>query len=311
LAVGKPEYKRLLILHLPSNNYINLLSNLSVSITINHRTTFTMDNMDNNAKGQETIDLANEVIDTHLSNMSSWGSLPAELRLVILELLAQEKSGLASYAQVCKEWQAVIEKKNFGRLKLRASCLDDFEHMVNRQRGLVKHIWLNIELRAYTCRNCWTISSNTSQSLDNSIARVAISKLFSILSTWNPASDGLTLEISAQPPSDSERWFKSRYFGADDVDEDAYFGSQLQKTTSKLHDLKHCWVDGQQVAPPEVGAILRLYEEVRLNFKEELPKVDAVTHFVLRRQCRRRFAPRTLGLLLDKPPRLECLVYKP
>jgi hypothetical protein len=245
--------------------------------------------------------------------MLSWGSLPAEIRLVIVELLAQEKRGLASYARVCKEWQAVIEKKNFGRLKLRASCLDDFEHMVSRQRELVKHIWLNIELRAYTCRSCQMLESFSWKSGNNSVAREAISKLFSILSTWNPASDGLTLEISAQSPSDSEHWFKNCYFGADDEDEDATFdsGNQLQKTASKLHDPKHGWVDGQQVAAPDEGAILRLCQEVELNFKEKLPKVHAVTRFILRRQCRRRFAPRTLGLLLDKLPRLECIVYEP
>jgi hypothetical protein len=56
---------------------------------------------------------------------------------------------------------------------------------------------------------------------------------------------------------------------------------------------------------------LRLCEEVKLNFKEKVLKVHAVTRFVLRRQCRRRFAPRTPGLLLDKLPRLECIVYEP
>jgi hypothetical protein len=94
-----------------------------------------MVDMDNSVKSQETIDLINEVVDTHTANILSWDSLPAALQLVILGLLAQENSGLASYAQACKEWQAVIEKKNFSRLKLRASCLDDFEHTVSRHRG--------------------------------------------------------------------------------------------------------------------------------------------------------------------------------
>jgi hypothetical protein len=154
---------------------------------------------------------------------------------------------------------------------------------------------------------------STNKSLDNSIARGAISKLFSILSTWNPASDGLTLEISVQSPSDSEHWFKNCYFGADDEDEDAIFGegNQLQKIISKLHDPEHGWVDGQQVATPAVGAILRLYKEVRLNFKEELPKVNAVTHFVPAPTMPSSVCYQNSGLLLDKLPRLECLVYEP
>lgn len=60
-----------------------------------------------------------------------WPSLPTEIRLMILELLPQEHRALASYASVCNEWAEFIEKKNFGRLKLRASCLNNLEHMVS------------------------------------------------------------------------------------------------------------------------------------------------------------------------------------
>lgn len=247
------------------------------------------------------------------ANMLRWISLPAEIRLMILELLGQETRGLAPYALVCEEWQAAIEKKNFRRLKLQASCLDDFEHMTSRQMGLVKHIWLNIELRRYTCRSCQTLESGSWASSNDSIIRRAISKLFSILSTWNPAGDDLTLELSVQSPSDSEHWFKNCYFGADDEDEDVISGSgnQLPDTTAKLHDPRHGWVDGQQVTSLGDFAVLRLCGEVMLSFQEELPEVHAVTRFVLRRQCRRRFAPRTLWLLLDKLPRLEYAIYEP
>jgi hypothetical protein len=56
---------------------------------------------------------------------------------------------------------------------------------------------------------------------------------------------------------------------------------------------------------------LRLCQEVELRLQEKLPKVHVVTSFVIRRQCRRRFAPSTLWLLLEKLPRLECVVYEP
>lgn len=232
---------------------------------------------------------------------------------MVLGLLAQENQGLASYASVCKEWQAVIEKKNFARLKLRVSCLDDFEHMISRQRDLVKHLWLNIELRPYTCRSCESIESGSWSSSNDTIVSRAIMKLFSILSTWNPANDGLTLELSAQSPSDSKHWFKNCYFGAHDEDGEVIFktGKQLKEPTTKLHDPKHGWVDGQQVATPDPRAALRLYEPVELRSREEFPKVHAVTGFVLRRQCRRRFSPWALALLLGKLPRLECLIYEP
>ncbi|KAH6665695.1 hypothetical protein B0J14DRAFT_210286 [Halenospora varia] len=124
----------------------------------------------------------------------------------------------------------------------------------------------------------------------------------------------MTLEISAKSPSDSQHWFKNCYFGTEnDEDEDVIFksGNHLREATARLHDPKHGWIDGQQVAAPDESAVLRLFEEVDLNFKGELPRVHAITSLVLRRQCRRRFAPRTLGFLFDKLPRLECIVYEP
>lgn len=134
-----------------------------------------------------------------MANKLHWFSLPAEIRLIILELLAQENRGLASYASVCKEWVEVIEKKNFGRLKLRPSCLDDLEHMVSRRRRLVRHIWLNIELQPYTCRSCQWIESPSWLSSNNSVISRAILKLFTTLATWDAAGDSLTLELSVHP----------------------------------------------------------------------------------------------------------------
>ncbi|KAK1772839.1 hypothetical protein QBC33DRAFT_31227 [Phialemonium atrogriseum] len=239
-----------------------------------------------------------------------WPSLPMEIRLMILELLPQEHRALASYASVCNEWAEFIEKKNFGRLKLGASSLNNLEHMVSRQRSLVRHIWLNIELRPYTCRSCQWMESESWMSSNNTIISRAISKLFTILSTWNPAGDGLALELSAQSPSDTEHYFKNFYFGTDDEDKDILFDpkNHLQEF---IHDPKHGWVDGQQVAAPCHVSLRRLYEEVRLTSREELPVLHVVTKLVLRRQFRRRLNIRALRLLLDKLPRLECIVYEP
>ncbi|OGM47451.1 hypothetical protein ABOM_002608 [Aspergillus bombycis] len=245
--------------------------------------------------------------------MVHWYSLTREIRLMILKLLLRQKHGLASYATVCKEWQTVIEKRIFRRLKLRASCLDDFERMVRRQRSLVKHIWLNIELRTYTCRSCQDLESCSWASSNNRIIRQAISKLFSILNSWDLVGDGLSLELSAQSPSDSEHWFKTSYFGVDCEDRKGIVGSRAhgQKVTATFHDPKHGWVDGRQLAVPDGHALLRLFEIIDLRFEKDLPEVHAVTKLVLRRQCRRQFVPRTLWLLLDKLPQLKHLVYEP
>ncbi|OIW32387.1 hypothetical protein CONLIGDRAFT_678788 [Coniochaeta ligniaria NRRL 30616] len=218
-----------------------------------------------------------------MANESRLPFLPAEIRLMILELLAQEKHGLASYASVCKEWAAVIEKKNFARLKLRPSCLDDLENMVGRQRRrLVRHIWLNIELQPYTCPECcqWPESHSSS-----SVCSRAISKLFTILAAWNPTGHGLTLELSAQSPSDAEHWFKNYYFGADGEDEDDISESDSRRLRPRIHDPKHGWVDGYQVAAPGNSyALERLYEGLWLTPPEDLPVLQVVTKLVIRYQ---------------------------
>ncbi|KAJ0152475.1 hypothetical protein CTA2_211 [Colletotrichum tanaceti] len=76
-------------------------------------------------------------------------------------------------------------------------------------------------------------------------------------------------------------------------------------------DARHGWVDGRQVHRPDAAAILRMFTEIRPSPGLKLPSVDAVTRFVIRRQCRRQFLPRILGCLFDSLPRLRSLVYEP
>lgn len=136
---------------------------------------------------------------------------------------------------------------------------------------LVKHVWLNIELKSYTCRSCDMTESSSWTSGNNTIIRRAISKLFFILSTWNLAGYGLTLELSAQSPSDSEHWFKNFCFGVNNTNNSIILesGNHLQEITANLHDLKHGWVNGQQATGPNRLAILRLHEVVEFKFLEE------------------------------------------
>ncbi|OAF58728.1 hypothetical protein VC83_04953 [Pseudogymnoascus destructans] len=145
-----------------------------------------------------------------------WLSLPAEVRLMILDIFTRQKSpGWASCAAVCKEWQFFIEKRNFHRLKLQGSCLDEFNRMVIRQRDLVHHIQLDIKLPEYSYQSCEKAETHLWESRKCSIIRDAIRTLFSILGTWDPASD-LTLELKAHSPSDSKHWFKNHGFAPND-----------------------------------------------------------------------------------------------
>lgn len=219
---------------------------------------------------------------------------------MVLDLLAQEKSGLGSYASVCNEWADVLERKVFGRLRLGVSCLDDFEQMVSRRKGLVRHIWLHVELQPYTCQGCECKGTVSEMRRNQSTFRRAMSKLFAVLATW-PAGDGLTLELSVRSPSDEKHWFKNWKwdFGTEAVDDEPQ---------ERLHDPRHGWVDGRRVAVPSSYAVDRIYEDVWVD--HGIPAIDAVTKLVIRRQCRRTFST-WLEQLLEALPRLEYMFYEP
>ncbi|PYI04763.1 hypothetical protein BO78DRAFT_275387, partial [Aspergillus sclerotiicarbonarius CBS 121057] len=222
------------------------------------------------------------------------------------ELLAQGERRLSSYASVCREWQSVMEEHTFRRLKLRVSCLDEFERaVVGPRRRYVKHVWLNIEFRPYTCRVCQSPLSEKWKYRDTPIMGQAISRLFSILGTWPSATDELTVEFSAQSPSDSQHWFKDYHFGAHGADE------ARDLLPVQFHDPVHYWENGRQLDLPPKHALWRLYGRSGVRLQPEPATVPAVTGLVIRRQCRNRILPKTLQEILFRLGRLKCLVYEP
>lgn len=234
-----------------------------------------------------------------------WRSLPDDIRLLILdEISGQKHPGWAQYAAVCREWQAVLEPKNFSQLIVKPSCLDELKTLVIRQRPLVQHICLHIDLPPYACRDCKQETSRSNRRY--TFVREAILRLFTILRTWQRIGR-LTLELSASSPSDSQHWFKNYCFGPGH--EDTRDWTQQEKAI-RWHDPKHGWVDGQQVQAPDPSAIWRLFSPLCESVPLALPVVYAVTGFYIRRQLRHEMRPEVLGGLWEKLPRLESIVYE-
>ncbi|KAH6838652.1 hypothetical protein B0I37DRAFT_242410 [Chaetomium sp. MPI-CAGE-AT-0009] len=239
-----------------------------------------------------------------------WASLSAEIRIMILEEVSQQKHvGWASLASVCKEWQFVIARENFHQLKLRPSCLVDFERLIVLQRHLIRYIQLEIELPRYSCRQCKTNPSMRTIDQESLSVSRGIWKLLRILSTWerhtatNGVLNGITLELSAYSPSDREHWFKNYHFTSDaDGDND---------DNCKWDDPVHGWINGQQVVPPPATAIPRLFSMIHLAFQEDIPQVGIITRLTIRRRLRRSFDPGSLLYLLKKLNSVEHLVYEP
>ncbi|KAF4970960.1 hypothetical protein FSARC_2063 [Fusarium sarcochroum] len=219
--------------------------------------------------------------------MPTWDFLPYEIRGIILTFLLRHDS-IAPYAAVSEEWRDAVEKKTFHRLKLHPSCLDRLEQLDERQ-----------------------IESVTWYSTNNKIIKTAITRLFNILESWELVKGGVTLELNAYSPSDSEHWFKNCYFGAPGEDELLEDESLEGDLAEEVHDPNHGWSNGRIIGSPPDDALRRPFELAELEFKEHVPSVIAVTKFILRRQCRRQFDPSSLSFLWSKLPRLEQIVYEP
>jgi hypothetical protein len=94
--------------------------------------------------------------------MGRWRRLPAEIRSMILEMVAEnyrfksEQCALAGYASVCREWQPVFEQRNFQRLVLDHERISDLEQVMGtkQRRDYLGHLFLRVRLDDYDCTVC-------------------------------------------------------------------------------------------------------------------------------------------------------------
>ncbi|PLN80792.1 hypothetical protein BDW42DRAFT_194164 [Aspergillus taichungensis] len=230
---------------------------------------------------------------------SSWLYLPAELRNIILDTVLQTGSRVASLAAVSQEWQAMIEPRNFSRIKLTAPRLAEFGSMTRRNRALVCYIWLCLELQEYDCTQCapHLVDGLRLTNADNIMLITAFQDLFSTLSTWEPTGS-LLLDISVYAPSDAEHWFEYLTFRPDipspsDNHDLGLQSEQQHDMLAKPDDYQHGWIAGKPISTPCPPAIFKVFEEIMgadafLNGEqqnkwwEHLPSAPAVTGVLLR-----------------------------
>ncbi|KAG4443072.1 hypothetical protein IFR05_001398 [Cadophora sp. M221] len=243
--------------------------------------------------------------------MISWHRFPTEIRLSILEILLRDGCCLFTFAPVSREWQTIIERHTFSRLKLTSSRVTDFASIVHRNRHLVRCGPPDPEL--------WGLSY-----ADNYMITTPFQSLFSALSVWEPGNNSLLLDISVQSPSDSEHCFKYLTFGPDDPsdmcwrDQSAKQSMLVKSTTNDDHE----WVDGIRKSKPDSFAIEKVFEEIMgegpFDSEEEegewwqqLPLAPAITRVLLRQQTRRRWKPAALAHMFSRLPGLQDIHYEP
>jgi hypothetical protein len=264
--------------------------------------------------------------------MATWSDLPTEIRLQIFEVLAQcsrqnidirdhfgkwaaQPIYLSDYITVCRQWQQFFEKEIYGRLYLSQSQLGGLSRLAGRQRQLIEYVWLNIDLSKYDCPTCieFGVPQNHDET-NNQYMETAILTLFQILSTGGDASapfnedKGLTLEISASSPSDTQHHFISDLYFNTRPDTDWKFDHYRPIMT----DIGHGWRDGQRTTPLDLASICRLFRCVLSpGFDQQLPLVKSVKHFIIRRQTRARISGRALSKILQSLPNLESIQFEP
>ncbi|KAF2135930.1 uncharacterized protein K452DRAFT_280763 [Aplosporella prunicola CBS 121167] len=256
----------------------------------------------------------------------SWGDLPAELRLLILEevgKLEHQKHELASYATVSREWQYFFERKNFEYLAISQHDVSKFGKIVQKQRrSLVRWIWLRLRIPRYNCERCDKPESLEEIQRNNAMFIKAIRGLFGILSTWESkgpyaaSEKGVTLELSAHSESDGKHYFLG-------IDSRIHDNGRSGKTLSfkkPPHSQTHGWIKGQRVKEPPEGAVDRIFGPICGLFLAVyhgellpiLPKVKVIQSLVIRRQFYRAFSiTDALNLIIQCLTQLESFTYEP
>ncbi|KAL6402921.1 hypothetical protein AUP68_12249 [Ilyonectria robusta] len=254
---------------------------------------------------------------------SEWSLLPVEIRLIIFEKVAEiigqgskngrpTKVGLAQCAAVCKEWQLFFGKLLFRHLTLTQSGLFGLRD-VSHQRQFVEHLTFRVELVPYHCDTCVHrfTSASPHNDADAEMFRASINALFWILESWDiqkpGTTTGLTLELGAYSPSDSEHTFREMYLHTS-----SFAGEDFAKLELPATDLSHGWLNGRRWRSPNAGELFRLHEVlVSPSIYEGPVVVKAVKHLVIRREMRRRLDIQDLQTITKRLPNLESMHFEP
>lgn len=244
---------------------------------------------------------------------------------MILQALLDSDCAVANMATVSREWQPTFDKHIFSNLRIRSSRLSQFGPMTHRNRGLVKSLWLCIEVEEYNCRICAADSLNdqTASKQENMLVVSALQDFFSVLSKWQPNGD-LNLDISVYSRSDSQHWFKYITFLPNtftDPHEDSMFQHAERAILSQDNDSRHQWrVPGSSLTIN--NALCKVFDEImsegpfisdeeEVKWWNQLPAAPAVTSVMLRLQNHRRWKPVALTHLFSLFPQLQEIHYEP
>lgn len=104
----------------------------------------------------------------------SWARFPAEVQLMIWECVTEDylygtpdehSPKVAHLAVVCRDWQQFFERVTFRRLRVDAGSLPMLSDVVTgkgvARLGYIRHLWLNLGLKRYSCGDCLKAEEST------------------------------------------------------------------------------------------------------------------------------------------------------
>ncbi|KAI8657342.1 hypothetical protein NCS57_01112200 [Fusarium keratoplasticum] len=236
--------------------------------------------------------------------MVGWNDMAYELRLKVYEWVLEEyprpRGKLTDYSLVSKEWQQFFEKEIYRHITIDRRYFRTFYHYIHRQKHLVKHIWLRIELERYECDVCDHTHLNDASDNDNLELRRSIIGLFTILHSWDEdgASD-IKLEISIWSRSDFDHTFREDVY----IDSDFNLICELDRPEGPC-DETFREMDGENMWRRPYG--LGLYPDMK-----GLPRVRAIGGLLVRRQTRCVIGVETIQQIIDRLPKLKEIFYEP
>ncbi|VUC21925.1 unnamed protein product, partial [Clonostachys rosea] len=267
-----------------------------------------------------------------MTNITSWTSLPVEIRQLILSHVSlpilwkrnsdQHPPRVARFASVCREWQVFFETCTFRRLVLDTDSLELFSTMIRRDPARLRYmrnIWLRIQLPSYGCPSCETPEDKFDHHRNNVKFTYSIQCLLDTLKLWDPArhgTEGVALMVSAASPSDTEHRFVMG-----DMNDDYPFHSAEDLDVSPgifdvhrhYHNRSFSFYLHDGVPVSQSGGHMKRMQGIPLRFEplrneaegyyreyKTLPAVPMIKGLVMRKQFRREIDMRTLSCLLSR-----------
>lgn len=261
------------------------------------------------------------------SSLRLWPSLPAELRLQILELVAEQRHpGWVTCAAVCKEWQIEIERVNFRHLRFRKcdrtgmGMAAMLAAMASRRR-YIRHLWVDL----HPCPVSVTPGQHGWGPISLTRVTSEIKAVLGVVAAWMYEDGPITLQLTPYMPCDVAHWTRHHCHDFDtlllenggspfNVEVDTLSVRELQAWYTSLylpftdrtqivggdHDPSQDIHSGDHGDLPGFETLL-----------DEVPQLSCVRKLTVRRHLRRVVPPLDLDRILRSIPRLEELVYEP